>query len=38
MDKTDEKYPKGSLHRQIKDEFYLINSEHSCFSSGASNM
>lgn len=33
MDKTDEKYTKVSLHRKIKDEFYLTNSEHSCFSS-----
>lgn len=36
IDRTDENYPKGSLHRQIKDEFYLINSEYSWFSSAIS--
>lgn len=36
MDETDEKYLKVSLHRQIKDDFYLTNSEHNCFRSAIS--
>lgn len=36
MDKTDEKHPKVSLHRQIKDGVYLTNSEYNWFSSAIS--
>lgn len=33
MGKTEEKVPKGSLNKQIKNELYLINSENGCSSS-----